>query len=509
MGRQLILAIAISFLILLGWSTLVSKVYHLDNKGVTQNTPPSISSAKPSGDSLPALPPEKPISLELNFAQENIAVNFIESQAAIQSIVFKKYQDYKFVLKNGFLFVSDPADTFHKDSTSPNSIAFVHTDANKEIAKRFIFHNSKYSLELEIEIRNLSPAPLSLTTPLVLGVAEAIPAQAQPSYQDITLAGKTKISHLAPGKDVTVDEAKFVGLRDRYFCAIIGPQSSQETWTAFSKKLDSRRAEIGLQPKELTLAPGQSLKYQFLIYMGPQDLKLIGQIRPEWQQVIYYGAFDFIAQILLQLLNFFHRIVRNWGWAIIILSLAIYLILFPLMLKQLRSMKEMQALQPHIEELRKLHKDNPQRLNKELLELYKLHKVNPFGGCLPLILQIPIFFALYQVLMRSVALKGSHFLWIKDLSQPDRLITFKNAIPLLGQELNILPILMAIGMFVQQKTSMVAASKDALQQQRMMLIIFPIMFGFIFYRMPSGLVLYWFVNSALTLLNQMRMAKIK
>ena len=160
-------------------------------------------------------------------------------------------------------------------------------------------------------------------------------------------------------------------------------------------------------------------------------------------------------------------------------------------------MKDMQVLQPRIEELRKTYKDNPQKLNKEIMELYREHKVNPFGGCLPLVLQMPIFFGLYQGLMRSVALKGANFLWIKDLSEPDRLFVLTNSLPLLGKEINILPIIMAIGMFFQQKLSMVSTGGSSAEQQKMMMIIFPVMFGVIFYHMPSGLVLYWFINSLL------------
>ena len=201
--------------------------------------------------------------------------------------------------------------------------------------------------------------------------------------------------------------------------------------------------------------------------------------------------------------------MHNWGWAIIILSLVVYFLLFPLSLKQMRSMKEMQALQPKIEALRKELKDNPQRLNKEIMELYKEHKVNPLGGCLPLLLQMPIFFALYQALIRSVSLRGAHFLWIKDLSSPDQFFTLKFALPVLGNQINILPILMAIGMFVQQKISTVKATGEAAQQQKIMSIIMPVMFGVIFYHMPSGLVLYWFVNSALMLFYQLRMNRQK
>ena len=243
--------------------------------------------------------------------------------------------------------------------------------------------------------------------------------------------------------------------------------------------------------------------------MGPQELNVISNAKPEWSGIIYFGTFDFIAQLLLQLLGFFYGLVHNWGLAIIILSIAVYFLLFPLSIKQMRSMKEMQLLQPKIEALRKELKDNPQRLNKEIMELYKEHKVNPLGGCLPLLLQMPIFFALYQALIRSVALRGAHFLWITDLSSPDKAFVLKNSIPFLGNQVNILPILMAIGMFVQQKFSMAKATGEAAQQQKMMSIVMPIMFGVIFYQMPSGLVLYWFVNSLLMLCYQFRINRQK
>jgi YidC/Oxa1 family membrane protein insertase len=224
---------------------------------------------------------------------------------------------------------------------------------------------------------------------------------------------------------------------------------------------------------------------------------------------MYYGAFDFIAQILLRALEAIYRIVHNWGWAVVVLSLVIYLILYPLTVKQMRSMKQMQALQPIMEELKKTYKDNPQKLNKETMELYRKHKVNPFGGCLPMVLQIPIFFALYQVLIRYIVLKGASFLWIKDLSEPDRLYILAVSLPIVGNEINILPILISIGMFLQQKLSMRSMGTGYSEQQRLMTLLMPLMFGIIFYHMPAGLVLYWLVNNLLMLINQLQISRVK
>jgi len=348
---------------------------------------------------------------------------------------------------------------------------------------------------------------MRLNPQLVLGRLDLSAKNIQSRYQDILLSTKEKTIHSAAGKELLVNDLKFVGLRDQYFCAILEPVDS--TGSAYVKKINHQESEVGISGNKVTLKPGEQIGHLYRIYLGPQDLKTLDSIKPEWSAIIYFGVFDFIAQLLLQLLGFFYSLVHNWGWAIIILSLAVYLLLFPLSLKQMRSMKEMQLLQPKIDALRKELKDNPQRLNKEIMELYKEHKVNPLGGCLPLLLQMPIFFALYQALIRSVALRGAHFLWIKDLSSPDQLFTFKNSIPLLGNQVNILPILMAIGMFVQQKISMVKATGEAAQQQKIMSIIMPIMFGVIFYQMPSGLVLYWFVNSILMLSYQVRLNKQK
>ena len=196
----------------------------------------------------------------------------------------------------------------------------------------------------------------------------------------------------------------------------------------------------------------------------------------------------------MDVLKFFHRISKNWGVAILLLGLFVNLILFPLTRKSYKSMHEMQVLQPKIQKLQEQHKGNSQKLQKEIMELYKKHKVNPMGGCLPLILQMPIFFALYQGLINFVQLRGSQFLWVRDLSMPEN-IPLPATLPLIGNSLNILPLLMVVVMFFQQKLSnrLTSASQTEEQkkQQKFMTVIMTVMFGFIFYSMPSGFVLYW------------------
>jgi len=509
MEKRLVLAIALSLLVLLSWSALVPKSQLLDNKGVVINqaqtqapVQQTISIAQAPITTQPFLIPVKEV---VSFNQESRDIIFDPTRAAIVEVVFKNKLKHHLPLKIGLL--SDNSNLFKQESIGKEQISFVYQDQNKRIVKKFIIPNDSYTIELEIQTQNLSSSPLLLYPQLVLGRLDLSARNTQSRYQDIFFGGKEKSLHLTAGKDFTTQDIKFIGLRDQYFCIILEPVDVATS--AYIKKISNQESEVGVLGSEVSLKPGAQIGHLYHIYLGPQDLKTINSIKTEWSAIIYYGAFDFIAQLLLQLLGFFYSLVHNWGWAIIILSLAVYFLLFPLSLKQMRSMKEMQFLQPKIEALRKELQDNPQRLNKEIMELYKEHKVNPLGGCLPLLLQMPIFFALYQALIRSVALRGAHFFWIKDLSSPDQLFTLKNSIPILGNQVNILPILMAFGMFVQQKISMGKATGEAAQQQKMMSIIMPIMFGVIFYQMPSGLVLYWFVNSTLMLIYQVRMNKQK
>ncbi len=508
MEKRLILAIALSLLILLSWSAFVSKIYHIENKEVT-TTKTELPKAESSPNITPAEIAEQeiPPSSLSKFVGEKFTITFVDSAAAIKEVKFHNHQDYNFLLVNGFM-LGDKALQFKRTSSSDDTVTFVCDGPIYRITKIFTIHNSNYTMELYIKIQNISQDAVKLELPLMLGTLDFSSNSMDSRYQDVAAETQEKIVHLNAQKNTDIQDIKFLAIRDRYFCAIVEP--GENTWNAFVRKGNSKKSEAGLNLQSMSLVPSQQVEKKFSIYLGPQDLKLINSIKPSWSAIIYYGTFDFIAQLLLQLLGFLYGLVHNWGWAIVLLSLLIYFILYPLTLKQMRSMKEMQILQPKVEELRKTYKDNPQKLNKEIMELYRVHKVNPLGGCLPLLLQMPIFFALYQALMRSVALKGAHFLWIKDLSQPDRLFVIPATLPVLGNEINILPIIMTIGMFIQQKFTMATAtSGTSAEQQKIMMLVMPLMFGLIFYHMPAGLVLYWFINSTLMLIYQIRISRTK
>jgi YidC/Oxa1 family membrane protein insertase len=505
MEKRLILAVVLSSLVLLLWSFLTPKPV-LQPAASPSVIAPSVvmPAAATSGPLKENFDGKKdvPVSL-IKFSNEKLEVVFDEDKAEIKEAVFKEYRSYKLPLSEGLF----SGNNFKKSNLTADSITFRCVDNDKEITKRFLFSNTSYSIELYIEIKNLSSSPLNLSLPLTLGAIDLAMDPGQLRNFDFTVSTQDKLLHPNIHKENSYNNLKFIGLRDRYFCIITAPPST--AYTAFIKKEDNKKSLVGLNSGAIQVYPGQIAQQKFIIYLGPQETKFITNVNPEWAAIVHFGTFDIISQVLLKLLEIFHGIARNWGLAIIILSIAIYFALYPLSLKQMRSMKEMQALQPRIEELRKTHKDNPQKLNKEIMELYREHKVNPLGGCLPLLLQMPIFFALYQALLRSISLKGAAFLWIKDLSEPDKLFVLPTSLPILGNEVNLLPILMMIGMFIQQKLTMNSGAGGDKEQQKIMLIVFPLIFGFIFYHMPAGLVLYWFVNSSLMLVFQFKISRAK
>jgi len=219
--------------------------------------------------------------------------------------------------------------------------------------------------------------------------------------------------------------------------------------------------------------------------MGPRDPGILETVNYRLSEIIDFGIFDFIARPLLFVLNFFYSFVGNYGIAIILLTVVIKIVFWPLTQKSYSSMKAMQTLQPEMQKIREKFKNDKERLNREIMELYKTKRVNPLGGCLPMLIQIPVFFALYKVLLGNIDLRHAPFaLWITDLSAKDPYY--------------ITPIIMGGTMFLQQK--MTPSTMDPTQAKIFM--VMPIVFTFLFLNFPSGLVIYWLVNNILTILQQ-------
>jgi len=221
-------------------------------------------------------------------------------------------------------------------------------------------------------------------------------------------------------------------------------------------------------------------------YLGPKEYKTLKSITPILTNVIEYGWFTFASKPLFQFLSFLHGIFGNWGWSIIALTLTVRIILYPLTYKGMVSMQKIKELSPKLKEIKEKYKGDPQRMNAATMEMYKKHNANPLGGCLPMLLQIPIFFAIYRVLLNAVELQGAPWmLWVTDLSRMD--------------EYYVLPILMGASMFFQQRLTPNNFT-DPMQEKIMKYL--PVIFTFFFLTFPSGLVLYWFVNNLFSIAQQ-------
>lgn len=282
---------------------------------------------------------------------------------------------------------------------------------------------------------------------------------------------------------------QFAGFRDRYFC------------------LSLLRGSYGLElrkDKKMVYALATSPLQEISFYIGPQiekELKPLGL-----EGVINYGFFHSIGMVIVWIMHFLYSLTKSWGLSIILLTMLIYTVLFPFTMQSTKAMKKMAEIQPAINALKEKYKNDLQKFQKEQVELFKKYKINPLGGCLPMLFQIPVFFALFQVFSRFVELKGVHFLWIKDLTLPDRAFKIPFNFPFFGEYINLLPIFMVILSFFQQKVT--TPSSTASEQKTMSLFLL-IFMGVIFYNFASCLVLYWFIQNLLTFAYQARAARIK
>ena len=239
----------------------------------------------------------------------------------------------------------------------------------------------------------------------------------------------------------------------------------------------------------------------FIVYAGPKAYDQLRELNVGLEHIIDFGLFSIIARPLFWVLKFFYRFLGNYGWAIVLLTIIVRIPFIPIINKGQKSMRKLQELQPKLAELREKYKKDPQRMQQETMELYKKYKVNPLGGCLPMLLQIPVFFALYKVLMVAIELRGAPFmLWITDLSAPDTLFGHIPAwFPMIGGfAVGPLPLAMGITMVIQQK--MTPTSVDPAQNRMMMFM--PVVFTFLFLNFASGLVLYWLTNNLLSIAQQ-------
>ena len=284
-------------------------------------------------------------------------------------------------------------------------------------------------------------------------------------------------------------DIQWAAVASQYFCTIITPQGNAPTKSVWAQRFEAPKLngqqifgiKGGLIQSGPSLAPGATETRTFQIYAGPKELERLRNLGVTQDQVMSFGIFGFVSEFLLWAMNTLHNVIGNYAWSIIVLTVLIKLALWPVQNKATNEMRKMAMLSPKMTEMREKFKDDPQKMNQEVMKLYKEYGVNPFSGCLPLLVQIPIFFGFYSMLGTAIELRNSSFFWVADLSQPDTIGH------LLGFPINILPIVMA-GTMVWQ---MVITPKTGDAMQQRIFYFMPIIFLVFCYNYASGLALYW------------------
>ena len=288
-------------------------------------------------------------------------------------------------------------------------------------------------------------------------------------------------------------------LSERYFCQVVRPGGGITEGRAVP-------SEHGVLATLFQAPVKEQGKTELSVYFGPKDYFYLQ--RAGLEEAIPIGMFGQIGLILLLALGWLGALFHNYGVAIIVLASTVTSLTAPFTILGMKSMKKMQELKPLVDKIMAEHKSDPTKANKKIFELYREHRVSPMSGCLPILLQMPIFIALFQAISHYIELRGESFLWIKDLSMPDRLAQFSISVPIIGNEINLLPVLMAFAMAAQTKLSQAGTPQDPNNPTAKMFSgpLMAILFGVMFYHIQSGLVLYWLTNT-LTSLTWYKLAK--
>ncbi|MGH8751146.1 MAG: membrane protein insertase YidC [Burkholderiales bacterium] len=367
--------------------------------------------------------------------------------------------------------------------------------AGLKTVKNYTFHKSSYVVDVSYEISNGGAQPIQPYAYFQFlrdGNPPAGETKLVPTYTGGAIYTEQEKFEKIEFGDLDKSKAKYpknadngwIAMLQHYFLAAWLPQDKTPR-EYYAKKLDDKLYSLGLILPLGAIAPGQSQHLTVLLYAGPQEQDALSKLAPGLGLTVDYGWLTLIAVPLFSVLSWLHKWAQNWGLAIILLTVLIKLIFFPLSAASYRSMAKMRVLGPKLQKIKELHGDDRQRLHQEMMELYKTEKINPLGGCLPILVQIPVFIALYWVLLASVELRHAPFaLWIQDLSTPDPYYA--------------LPIVMGITMVIQ--TYMSPAPPDPIQAKVMK--IMPVAMSVFFFFFPAGLVLYWLVNNILSIAQQ-------
>lgn len=539
MDKNILLAIVLSVAVLFGYQFLISEFIpqppvmeqaapKADQK--TQESPatpqpgapttqpttapaqqPAPVAAIPVKPALTAEVPEKEITVDTDLYHAVFSTN----GAVIKSFVLKKHTDEKGAPLNAAIALNPDANkplallsggrpvyaSFQasadkitlSSANSTASLAFTYSDASGlAVEKKFTFHNDGYRIDLDMNLQGGSDYKLALGAGFGITGKEA-PSMGVHVGPVVMVQGKRESEDtikLAEAPKTYTGGIAWAAVEDKYFMAGLVPLSQIGAVEARA----AGKGDAALPDVTLSLAGNGPVTAKFLLYAGPKEYDRLAALKVGLEDIVDYGWFKLFAKPMFHFMNMLYRVFGNYGVAIIILTVIIKVVFIPLTHKSTKSMKEMQRVQPELTKLREKHKNDSATMNKEMMELYKKHKINPLGGCLPMVLQIPVFIALYNVLLVSIELRHAPFFWwLKDLSAPDGLIQ------VFGFPVGPLPILMGASMFVMQKMTPTTIT-DPMQQKIMLYM--PLVFSLMFFTFPSGLVLYWLVNNTLQIAQQ-------
>jgi len=368
----------------------------------------------------------------------------------------------------------------------PESITFrAATRSGIVVTKELTFHPGRYLIDLSVRLDNLTRVHEGAILALRWmgdqeGKKSRYDFEGFVAYinQKFTKESLDKIDE----RKVFSNRVQWAGMADKYFLAAILPDDPALASFQLDPPREKAVAGSVLYPTASYLTEDGSATFRYSVYIGPKEMARLKGVGSELEKAIDLGWFSVIAKPLIITLQFFYKYIGNYGIAIILLTVIIKILFYPLTRKSMSSMKQMSKIQPKIKELQAKYKDDKEKLNREMMALYRTHKVNPLGGCFPMLLQIPVFFALYRALLSSIELRQAPFLlWITDLSAKDPCY--------------ITPIIMGVSMVVQQKMTPTAGDPN----QAKMMMMMPVVFTFMFLNFPSGLVVYWLANNLLSI----------
>lgn len=390
-----------------------------------------------------------------------------------------------------------------KDGSGRPFAVFVNERNGVKLEKTFILNPGSYVLDVGHRVTKSSnnSNPLVLYTEIVRdasqeqkigpfdGAFSASTFTGPAAYTDKEKFNKLEFTAIDKNKitiptQVAAGEPAWIAMVQHYFASAWIPDD-KVTRDIYAGKIDNGLYRIGMQTPLGVVASGSSVVEKAKLFVGPQEERVLETIAPGFELLKDYGYLTILAKPIFWLLDNIHSYVGNWGWSIILLTILIKLVFFPLSAASYRSMARMKEVQPRLVAMKEQYKGEPQKLNQAMMEMYRKEKINPLGGCLPVLIQIPVFISLYWVLLSSVEMRGAPWiLWIHDLSVPDPYY--------------ILPVIMAASMFVQTKLN--PTPPDPVQAKIMMYM--PIVFSVMFFFFPAGLVLYWVVNNLLSIAQQ-------